>query len=178
MSVRLTCLELWTPVLVRRWMLDELTSRVAGGFDRVPPRWSSSRYRDRLAEFARFTDEESRRALADTDATPIAGALRAAAAEMGADLRRRLAVRTPAEGARALRLLYRHIGIDLDVFSGGRVQVSGCLFASSYSPSVCALMGSVDDGIAAGLLGSGLTFTERLTEGASACHGRLTAGAS
>jgi len=181
MNVRLACLEVWTPAAVRRHVLDELAAKVAGAFGSRPPSWPSRRYRDRLAEFARFTDAEARRVLSEADATSharTAEALRAAATDLGASLRRRLGVRSEPEGRRALRLLYRHIGIDLDAAADGRVRVLHCLFADYYSPAVCALIGSVDDGVARGLVGSSLTFSERLTDGAGECRGSLTGRAS
>jgi len=203
MSVRLAVLERWTPGVLSRRTLDELTERVAGAFGVPPPAWPSRRMEARLEEFARFTaaaaervqagaeDHAGRAAVPDgvpegsaqdiaagctreAAAEVTAQRLRQAAAGLGADLRRRLGVRSPIEARRALELLYRELGIDLQAGADGAVIVGRCRFSRHYSPAACRVMGAVDEGIAAGLTdGWRLSFDDRLTEGAGACRGRL-----
>ncbi|MBM3147103.1 MAG: hypothetical protein FJ000_04320, partial [Actinobacteria bacterium] len=67
MSVRLAVLERWTPGVLSRRTLDELTERVAGAFGVPPPAWPSRRMEARLEEFARFTAAAAERVQAGAE---------------------------------------------------------------------------------------------------------------
>jgi len=171
MSLRLACLEIWTPHRLRRSLLDELVVRVATAFGCPPPSWRARAYDARLREFAAFTAREAEAAPAD-ERSRLEEALRRGAEELGRELRRRMGVETGDEARRAMTLLYRHIGIVARIGADGEVLVEECFFSGCYSPGVCRLMCAVDDGVAAGLsAGGSLTFQRRLTEGATACRG-------
>ncbi len=72
---------------------------------------------------------------------------------------------------RLVFFLYRNIRIRMDGTLPGPVRIRTCFFSSLYTPSMCALMSCVDSGIIAGLFGGGsLRFTERITEGSTACR--------
>jgi hypothetical protein len=77
---------------------------------------------------------------------------------------------------RALRLIYRAIGIDLDTdLAAGEVTVRRCAFSGVYTPEVCAFVSALDAGIVHGISGNvTAVFTHRLTEGAPNCRARLT----
>ena len=48
-----------------------------------------------------------------------------------------------------------------------------CFFSGFYSPEVCRLISSLDEGLAAGLTGGKLCFVQRITDGGSCCKGHI-----
>jgi hypothetical protein len=95
---------------------------------------------------------------------------------LGRRVRDRLGVANAAEGLAAAQVVYRAIGIEFRPRPMGDVVVVRCAFARVYGPGVCRLMSSMDSGLIAGLTDAGgLRFTERITEGASACRALLLA---
>ncbi len=68
------------------------------------------------------------------------------------------------------RILYRALKIDFRGISSGEIEISRCYFSQFYSPQICELISSLDEGILAGLAGDGrLTFSQRITEGRDCC---------
>lgn len=72
--------------------------------------------------------------------------------------------------SRLVIYLYSGIGIDMRGSLPGEVVIPSCFFAAYYTPGMCALMSSMDDGIVSGIMGGGrLRFTRRLTGGCTSC---------
>lgn len=170
MSLRLVIAERFLPEAVRNRSLDELAGVVAKGFGCRPPQWRGEPFPSRLEEFARLTATEAAAAHAAGRAAAVKPGLRAGARRLGADLRRRLGVRTHDEAVRALVLLYRQLGIELRI-DGTQVEIPRCSFSTAYSPAACEIMSAVDQGLVDGLTaGWILTFSSRLSAGAPACR--------
>lgn len=176
MNIRLLLLGLHVPAAVRRRMLRDLSRTIAAAFG-VPPPDLAGVPDDALVDgFAAFT-----RGLAggmDADG-PEGAAIRArlhdGARGMGREVRQHLGIRSASDAGRALRTLYRALGIELDAdFVRGECTVSRCAFSATYTPEVCRFMSAVDAGIVDGITGgTTLEFTTRLTEGARQCRARL-----
>jgi hypothetical protein len=175
MSLRLALAELCLPAPLRRAGLNELAAAAAAAYGCPRPRWRSRSYPDRLREFARFTAGRVATAGAKERGEATEDRLRQEAEEVGRRLRRRLGVGSHEEALRALRLLYRQIGIELLTPSRDRIEMTSCLFSRLYDPVTCRTMSAMDQGIVAGLTGGWqLRFEARLTEGAPRCAASLT----
>jgi hypothetical protein len=179
MSLRLVLLERWLPDAIRRAVFRRLARLTAAAFDTAPPDLDLAPH-DAVARFGRFTSEEAARVLAagPAAASTVRDRLFSGARDLGDAIRRGTAVRTADDAVRALRLLYRAIGIDFEgCAASGDVVISSCAFSRLYTPEVCALVSALDDGVVAGLTGGGrLAFEQRLTEGGSCCRGHLRGG--
>ena len=122
--------------------------------------------------YAVFTAEAARRALADE---PRLESLRArlfvSAQNLGSRLRAVLLIRSARRAVSVMRALYQVIGVDFHC-ADGEFRVRSCRFARVYSPQVCMLISSLDDGLFRGLSGGErLQFRRRITEGAEECAG-------
>ncbi len=158
MSLRLLLIERHLPGAIRRRMLRELIRVTADGF-RVP-----------LPEIPHGSND---------DAEAIRGRLFRGAREMGRTFRRGAGIRTVGEAERALRLIYRAIGIELDAdLASGELTVSRCAFSDLYTPDICRFVAALDAGIVEGITaGTTVVFTERITAGAARCRAALVRGA-
>jgi hypothetical protein len=160
---------------IRRRALHRLSSATAEGFDVSMPSGRGLSHRQYLQCYAQFTRGAAERALEQgKDLNALRARLRATSFALGDRVRRHLHLRSPRAVMTAARLLYRFIGIDFRGSSGGEVRVTSCFFSDYYTPSVCRLISSLDDGLLSGLAGGGsLTFQRRLTEGHPCCEARF-----
>jgi hypothetical protein len=174
-SLRLRALELSIPGWVARYALRRLAEATASAFDSEPVVLRGSDQGELLARYATFTAGWVERASVDgTDLDAVSRRAWSNARILGESFRRQLGVRTRSDALRAARIAYRMIGIDLRVDPSGAVAVDRCAFAARYSPQVCRVMSSFDDGLIAGLTQGGrLTFSERITEGRPMCLARI-----
>lgn len=176
MNGRLLLMGIYLPEFLKRQQLLELHWRSVAALGCVPCTDAAyvraESYQKMLAMYAAFTNERAQTALdggADTEV--LSNRLRREAEKMGRSLRQRLRIRRPGEFRTALRLIYRALGIDLQISAQGEVKICSCYFSGFYSAPVCRLMSALDDGLVQGLSGGGrLRFTRRLTEGASCCR--------
>jgi predicted ArsR family transcriptional regulator len=176
MSVRLFLLERYLPAAIRRRMIDGLVRATAGAFGVPAPAAPSARGSAFVEAYAEFTRREVERVRSDGSAAEaVQHRLYEAAREMGRSVRRHAGIRTPGEAMRALRLLYREIGIDVEADPAAReVIVRRCAFSARYAPEVCRFVSALDAGMVHGLTGdSTIEFAERITEGAACCRARL-----
>jgi hypothetical protein len=175
---RLLLLRAHVPAAVRRGVLRDLIDAIARAFDRQPPdtaRLTEPELIAHLIECSRSWGEEAIRAGSDLDR--LHHRMFREASGLGRRARQRLHVSSEADGLAAARILYRVIGIDFRPRGTREVSIPRCAFASAYVPDVCRLMSSMDSGLVAGLTGArGLRFTERITEGAAACHALVLHG--
>ena len=172
MNLRLLLLRQHVPASVRRAVLRDLIAATARAFERRPPDTAGSSEPELTAhmiECSRSWAEEALRTGADLDR--LDRRMFREASRLGRHARRRLHVSSEADGLAAAQILYGSIGIDFRPRGTREVSIPRCAFACAYVPDVCRLMSSMDSGLIAGLTGArGLRFTERITEGAAACH--------
>jgi hypothetical protein len=177
MSLRLFLLERHLPFAVRRRMLQQLVQTTADAFGVPQPTMPDVRDGAFVRAYAQFTRTEADRVGVDSSAgAAIRDRLYAGAHGMGRSFRRWAGIRTPTEAVRALRLIYDAIGIELHADLATRtVTVGRCAFSDAYTPAVCHFVSALDAGVFHGVSGTwSVAFTDRITEGAGACHGRLT----
>ena len=160
------------PRFLRVPCIRRLAALTADAFQAPVPRvtgpWPAA-----LDAYAAFTAEAARRALGDeTRLETLRARLFVNAHDLGSRLRAALRIRSARRAASVARALYEVIGVDFRC-AGGEFRVRACRFSRCYSPQVCRLISSLDDGLFSGLSGGGrLEFDQRITEGAAACTGR------
>ncbi|HEX6580929.1 MAG TPA: hypothetical protein VF195_08665 [Actinomycetota bacterium] len=172
MSMRLALLRFHLPALVRRAILRELISAIARAFERPCPPTSGLSSEELLACAIDASHRWSEDALAGAaDRSEVEERLFSEAFALGRRAKRRLRIGTEEEGLSAAGVIYEAIGVELRAGGAGAIVIPRCAFARVYGPAACELMSAMDSGLIAGLTGAaGLRFTERLTEGASACR--------
>lgn len=75
---------------------------------------------------------------------------------------------------RLVFFLYRQIGIRMKGNLPEKAVVTSCPFSTVYTPSMCAFIGAMDDGIVSGIFGEGhFRFRKRITEGCRVCAASL-----
>lgn len=169
----LSLLEIYLPSFIKRRLFLELIRRTATAFACDLPQIKGS-YQDLLTFYAAFTSQLAQ-AVTGSEREAIRITLYHEAKQMGAKLRRVLAIHTTADLARALRLIYSGLGIDLQVKQDGDVVVRSCLFSRYYDDQDCKLFSALDEGLVDGLSGGAqLRFTRRLTENADCCRAKIT----
>lgn len=181
MNVRLFLLERWLPGWARRRILGALAHLAADAFGTEPPSLARLGQYEAAGAFASFTRTEVDRVLASESAATaqaIRVRLHERARDAGQAAARHLGVATRADAFRAFRLLYRGIGIDMEIdCSTGGIAVRRCLFSGFYTPAVCAFISALDAGFLCGLTGGGtLAFSERITDGAPCCRAHVSGG--
>ncbi|GAB4221666.1 MAG: hypothetical protein Kow009_12480 [Spirochaetales bacterium] len=131
-----------------------------------------------LEAYAQFSKGKVEEALRQPDGIQsLKDRLYRNAFRMGEKLRKSLRVRTRAEVILASRILYRILKIECKVTDSVEVTIGSCFFSRYYTPQVCGVLSSLDEGVVAGLSGGGnLVFHERITEGKPCCRATLALG--
>lgn len=170
-------LRFYVPEPVRRRALRELFECTATAFGAPAPAFDDASADNLLAGYAAFTARHAVAALQDTlmDLALIRERLYFSAYAIGYRLRQELDVTSTADAMAAARAVYGILRIDFRQGASGQVRVERCFFSRFYSPEVCKLMSSLDQGLLAGLSGGGrLQFRQRITEGAPRCLATFT----
>jgi hypothetical protein len=170
MSLLLRMLQSYTPVVLRRRELEQLVHLTAAAFGAAAPdgRWLS--FRQRLEQYARFTNAQALKSVQGGDLAGRREALFQSGLAMGKRLRKLCRAATRNDAQEAMRLVYGCIGIDVRFHGPDTLRVHRCFFSDFYTPETCAVISALDDGVFAGLSGGGrLTFTGRITEGLKNC---------
>jgi hypothetical protein len=157
----------------RRRGLKDLFRLTAAAFGRKVPDLNGLSRKEMLQDYARFTRSETEKAIREGTAFTIQKNLYGSSVRLGLDIRSKLPIRTRADAGATLHCLYRMLAIDKTVDARGTVTIRRCFFASHYTPEVCRFMSAMDEGIVSGLCAGRLTFSQRLTEGADRCRGRI-----
>ena len=175
MNLLLRLLPTSLPTFVREEILSELFTATAQAFGCERPELDGLNCAETLQVYAEFTRDRAEAALrSGDDLAAIEASLYANAYPLGRKLRRVLAVDEMDEVLALGQRLYGAIGVDFHGDQDGQVTVTDCYFRRYYSGPVCALISALDRGVFAGLSGGWqLEFSERLTEGASACRAWL-----
>jgi len=169
----------WIPGFVKKKKLDELFRATALAFQTEPPVARGS-FAQRLSKYALFTrDQAKRRQESGRSTEEVKSRLYENSHVMGHQLRKSLHITTWEKSIAAMEVIYKLIGIDFQYGARGEITISKCFFSEYYSPEVCRLISSMDEGLAAGLSGGGrLCFKQRITEGNSCCKGYFLRGPS
>ncbi len=189
MNYIIKILQFYTPGYIKNKKLDDLFDMTANAFCTEAPVLRGLTFSERLAKYACFTRDQAERVLNREGSSEerknrieaFEGKLYQRSFLLGEDLRKSLRIKTWEQAVEALELIYQIIGIDFH-YEGpdasrddgqGEFTVKTCYFSDHYSAAICGLISSLDRGLAAGLTGGELNFTQRLTEGCDCCEGYL-----
>jgi hypothetical protein len=173
---------LHTPEFIKKRMLKELFRLTADSFQTEMPELGKLSFRQGLSMYEEFTEKQGERYLY-WEGSPDERISRLEAVEeklyhgsfiLGQGLRKSLHIKKPEQAVEALEAIYRLIGIDFRMSGPDEFIVKECYFSGYYSAEVCTMISSLDEGMAAGLTGGELSFTQRITEGCGCCRGYLT----
>ncbi len=157
----------------RKKGLKKLFRLTATACGRETPDMRGQSRREMLRRYATFTRCEAEKAIAGGTTAGVRKNLYESSLRLGRDIRRQLRVRSRADAAAALHCLYGMISIDKTVDARGEVTVKSCSFATVYTPEICRFVSAMDEGLVAGICSGRLVFSQRLTEGADSCRGRI-----
>jgi hypothetical protein len=175
MNLRLLALKIYIPAFIKKKKLDELFQLTALAFGCEAPERKGLSFKERLKTYAIFTRCEAEKCLQeDKKLEEVKTRLFQGAYQLGRNMRRKFCLRNPDEIMEMSRILYRILGIDFTGKTHGDVTIKSCFFSPYYSPQVCRLISSLDEGLAAGLSEGGrLSFSQRITEGKECCKARF-----
>jgi hypothetical protein len=175
MNPRLLALKIHIPAFIRKAKLVELYRLTAHAFGCPPPVRKRRSYRELLEDYAEFTRSQAESCLqGGTGLEEVKRKLFEGAYRMGRDIRHSFRLRNPADILEMSRILYRIMGIDFSGTGTGDVTIRRCFFSDYYTPHVCRVISSLDEGFAAGLSkGGSLSFSQRITEGKESCKARF-----
>ena len=157
----------------RKKGLQDLFRLTAAAFGREVPALRGQSRGEMLGSYARFTGGQVQQALAAGTSAGVRKTLYETSRQMGRDIRARLPIRSRSDAAAALHCLYACWPSTRKSMPGARSTVRRCFFAAYYTPEVCRFISAMDEGIVAGICGGRLVFSQRLTEGADCCRGRI-----
>jgi hypothetical protein len=172
-NLNLKLLLAFLPLAGRKKSLEDLFRLTAAAFGRQVPNLRGQSRSEMMHSYARFTRSEAEKAIQNGTAPEVRKNLYENALRMGRDIRAKLPIRSRADAAATLSSLYRLLAIDQTVDARGGVRVKRCFFVPFYTPEVCRFISAMDEGIVFGLCGGKLFFSQRLTEGADGCRGRI-----
>jgi hypothetical protein len=175
MKLFLKLFSLHLPSSVKRNKLEDLFRLAADAFQTEIPEIQGLSYPEALERFATFTRDEAGKAIhSGDDLTALKGRLFTNAMELGENLRKKYRIKTVSDAMVMSRILYRILGIDFQGNKQGDVVIRRCFFSSFYSPQICEVISSLDEGVAAGLSDGGkFSFDQRMTEGEACCKARI-----
>jgi hypothetical protein len=160
------------PGCIKKKKLNELFKLTAGAFESSRSLTGRHSFAEALSEYALFTQEQSVAYLQSGRPLPeLRSRLYQNSYAFGRKLRNDLHIISDKRSIDMLKSIYRMIGIDLRYDGKGGFMISRCFFSKYYTKEVCALISSLDEGMAAGLTGRGLYFEQRMTEGCGCCKG-------
>ena len=175
MNLRLYVLKLYIPNFIKKKKLDDLFQMTALAFECEAPDAKGRSYRDQLKAYAVLTGRKAEQCLEEgKKIEEVKTRLFQGACRLGQNIRRMFCLRSPDEIMEMCRILYRILGIDFVARACGDVTIKSCFFSKYYSPRICRLISSLDEGLAAGLSGGGgLSFSQRITEDKDCCKARF-----
>ena len=172
-------MQFYMPEFIKKKRLYELFRLSAEAFQTDMPELRGLSFTECLSKYAFFSKEQAERYLqSGCPLEEVKHRLYQNSFIFGKNLRKSLHIITWEDSVAALKTIYSFIGIDFQYdghcgLTGNQdeFEISQCLFSRYYSEEVCRLISSLDEGLAAGLSGGRLCFTQRLTDGSSCCKG-------
>jgi hypothetical protein len=176
MNPLLSITRFYLPAFIKKQKLHELFALTADAFRCDPPEITNLSYTDCLKAYVLFSRTKAGEIIGShEDTEAVKKRLYQNAFQMGDKLRKQFRIRTQTDVIRVSKILYRTLKINFTGKTSGEVMIKTCFFSSFYTPEICGIMSSLDEGVAAGLSGGGkLVFQERITEGYKCCRANLT----
>jgi hypothetical protein len=174
MGLSLAVAQIYVPPSIRKRKLQELFQATAESFRCPTPPLDDLNVLEILTRYAIFTSERAEESVQQCHEAEVKNRLYQNSLRMGLRLREDFKVRNMEEVMQMGRIIYKILGIDFRGRQSGEIRVRRCFFSSYYSPGVCRLVSSLDEGLMTGLSNGGrLEFCERITEGSSCCRANL-----
>ena len=169
------------PDFLRRRQLQMLMNLAAESFSVPAEKIRGGTAEEALAQYAAFTCRCMDAGSIDQDACSAdEEKLYRDARRLGDKIRQTTGFTEHEDQNRLITLLYRNIGIEINITGDlrerqtGELIVPDCYFSRYYTPEQCRLMSFVDSGIVSGICGGGkLLFSHRITEGCGFCRACL-----
>lgn len=175
MKPGLRLLRLYFPSYIKKKKLEKLFAVTADAFGHEVPSTQGLAFEQCLHKYALFTKEQTERYLEKpSDIDGLKEELFRGAYRLGSELRREFDINTFRDAMLMMEIVYKLLGIHLERESKNEVVIKQCFFSRYYSPEICRVISSLDEGLAAGLSDGGeLSFYQRITEGNSFCRANL-----
>lgn len=175
MNIILSILNIYIPTILKKRKIKELFQITGRAFQSEIPPLKGLDYEELLKEYALFAKDQSEKTALDLKKTQeVKNRLHQYAFEMGDKLRKDLHIKRTKDLMVMSRLFYSFLKIDFSGNETGEITINRCYFSNVFSPEVCKIISSLDEGIAEGLSGGmKLSFCQRITEGENCCKGVL-----
>ena len=175
MNLLLITARFYLPAFIKKKKVKELLELTAESFQSDLPDIKNLSYNDCLIAYAQFSKTKAEEVTKfDNNAEAVKKRLYLNAFQMGEKLRKDFRIKTQADVIRLSKILYKILKIDFNGNLSGEVIIKRCFFSQFYTPEVCGIISSIDEGLAAGLSAGGrLVFKNRITEGRNCCHATL-----
>lgn len=172
MNLLLSIARIYVPAFIKKNKLQELFELTAEAFRSDLPDIKNLSYFDCLKAYAQFSKTNAEEVIKFNNNTKaVKKRLYRNAYRLGEKLRNDFRIKTQADVIRLIKILYKILRIEFAGRSSGEVIIKNCFFSQFYTPDVCRIISSLDEGVAAGLSAGGkLVFKERITEGKNHCQ--------
>ncbi|MCU0643908.1 MAG: L-2-amino-thiazoline-4-carboxylic acid hydrolase [bacterium] len=164
--------QFYLPTFIKKKRLQELFELTANGFQSDMPGIKGISYNECLNMYAKFSKAKAEEVIElPSKAEEVKKRLYQNAYQMGEKLRRDFRVKTQSDVIRLSKILYKILKIEFTRKASGKIIIKCCFFSKFYSPEICGIISSLDEGVAAGLSAGGrLVFEKRITEGNDCCQ--------
>jgi hypothetical protein len=171
MNPLLIMARIYVPEFIKRKKVQELFRITADAFESDLPVITNLTHRECLETFAHFSKMKAEELIQFPESTDkVKQKLFQNACRLGEKLRKDFRIKTKQDVMRLSKILYQILKIDFNGNASGDVVINNCFFSSFYTPEVCRIISSLDEGLAAGLSAGGrLVFQDRITEGKDCC---------
>ena len=164
----------FVPLSIKTARIKELFKLTAAAFDVALPDLSGLKYRELLEGYACFAKTESDKIIKDMKKTAeVRNRLYKSAVATGLRVKDELKIKNYDDVIVASRIFYRILGIEFSGDTDGNITISKCFFSRYFSAENCGLISALDEGVAQGLSGGSLKFTQRITEKKDCCKAKM-----
>ncbi|WP_010249312.1 hypothetical protein [Acetivibrio cellulolyticus] len=172
----LKIIKLYIPGFIKKKKMLELFRLTADAFQCEPPDLRRLTFARILSEYALFTKVQAEGYFQSSlPLDELKQRLYKNSYTYGQNLKKSFHIASREEAVAMLEVIYKLIEIDFK-YEQDKFIIKRCFFSKYYSKEACKLLSSLDNGLAAGLLGGRLRFYQRIPEGCSCCKGYLKGG--
>jgi len=172
MNLLLSIARIYLPAFIKKKKVQELFELTAEAFQSDMPAIKNLSYDDCLKAYAQFSKTKAEEVIKfHNDTEAVKKRLYQNAYRLGEKLRKDFRIKTQAEVILLSKILYKILKIDFAGNASGEIIIRRCFFSQFYSPEICGIISSLDEGVAAALSAGGrLVFEKRITEGNNCCQ--------
>jgi len=176
MNTLLAVAQIYIPNFIKKKKLIELFQLTADSFQSDMPIIKNLSYDECLKAYANFSKTKAKEIInSKANIDVVKNRLYQNAHQLGKKLRKDFRIKTYSDVILCCKIIYKILKIDFTGKLNGNVNIKYCFFSQFYTPDVCEIISSLDNGLAAGLSDGGeLVFKERITEGAKCCSANFS----